>query len=144
MAGFGEKTGDSSSTNIETTTTTFNGGNFNGKEQIQEEVNSSPTQRPQESTSNKSESSDDDDHKDDLPLSKARCIALVATVTGASFLNVRTISFFKPSFLNLVNSHTLSKNRPSQARPSSSFCRRLAGTSTSPTRASSGSSRRTS
>lgn len=97
MAGFGEKTGEVSSSNIETTTT-FNGGNSNGKEQINEAVNSNQIQRPQESASNKSESSDDDDHKDDLPLSKARCIALVATVTGASFLNVRTIPPFQILF----------------------------------------------
>lgn len=32
---------------------------------------------------------DDEPPKSDLPFSKARCIALVATVTGASFLNVR-------------------------------------------------------
>lgn len=31
---------------------------------------------------------DSDDGKSELPFSKARCIALVATVTGASFLNV--------------------------------------------------------
>ena len=29
-----------------------------------------------------------EDAKPDLPFSKARCIALVATLTGASFLNV--------------------------------------------------------
>ncbi|KAF3012663.1 hypothetical protein E8E14_011278 [Neopestalotiopsis sp. 37M] len=33
---------------------------------------------------------DDDDHEK-LPFSKARCIALVATVTGASFLNTLTV-----------------------------------------------------
>jgi hypothetical protein len=31
------------------------------------------------------------DEEPKLPLSKARCIALVATVTGASFLNVRDL-----------------------------------------------------
>lgn len=31
------------------------------------------------------------DGKPPLPFSRARCIALVATVTGASFLNVRSI-----------------------------------------------------
>lgn len=31
---------------------------------------------------------DDGPSKSNLPFSKARCIALVATVTGASFLNV--------------------------------------------------------
>jgi hypothetical protein len=31
---------------------------------------------------------EDDDEHQKLPFSKARCIALVATVTGASFLNV--------------------------------------------------------
>jgi hypothetical protein len=31
---------------------------------------------------------------DGLPFSKARCIALVATVTGAAFLNVRPFKFF--------------------------------------------------
>ncbi|KAI0899413.1 drug resistance protein [Annulohypoxylon nitens] len=34
---------------------------------------------------------DDDDTKPTLPFSKARCIALVATVTGASFLNTLSI-----------------------------------------------------
>lgn len=32
-----------------------------------------------------------------LPFSKARCIALVATVTGASFLNVYFISMIRTS-----------------------------------------------
>lgn len=48
-------------------------------------------------TSNLNSSPDDDDvdsieSKDELTLSKGRCIALVATVTGASFLNVSTVS----------------------------------------------------
>lgn len=30
-----------------------------------------------------------DDKEPELPLSRAKCIALVATVTGAAFLNVR-------------------------------------------------------
>lgn len=34
---------------------------------------------------------DDGPTKPALPFSKARCIGLVATVTGASFLNVRSI-----------------------------------------------------
>ncbi|ETS86370.1 hypothetical protein PFICI_00198 [Pestalotiopsis fici W106-1] len=34
---------------------------------------------------------DDDHHHEKLPFSKARCIALVATVTGASFLNTLTV-----------------------------------------------------
>lgn len=35
---------------------------------------------------------DDGTTKPGLPFSKARCIALVATVTGASFLNVGSIA----------------------------------------------------
>ncbi|CAM1506846.1 Fc.00g064870.m01.CDS01 [Cosmosporella sp. VM-42] len=49
------------------------------------------TREPREPTSENgghdSDDDDDSDSKDELPLSKARCIALVATVTGASFLN---------------------------------------------------------
>lgn len=49
-------------------------------------------------TSNLNSGPDDDDDadsiesKDELTLSKGRCIALVATVTGASFLNVSAVS----------------------------------------------------
>lgn len=35
-----------------------------------------------------------EDENGDLPMSKARCIALVATVTGAAFLNVSRSSCF--------------------------------------------------
>ncbi|KAL6403279.1 hypothetical protein AUP68_12619 [Ilyonectria robusta] len=46
-------------------------------------------------TSNLNSGPDDDadsiESKDELALSKGRCIALVATVTGASFLNVSTV-----------------------------------------------------
>lgn len=38
---------------------------------------------------------DDGPIKPTLPFSKARCIALVATVTGASFLNVRNIYHYR-------------------------------------------------
>lgn len=46
-------------------------------------------------TSDVSESGGEQHHDDEptLPFSKARCIALVATVTGASFLNVRMKTF---------------------------------------------------
>lgn len=37
---------------------------------------------------------DGDVPKSTLPFSKARCIALAATVTGASFLNVGKLTFF--------------------------------------------------
>lgn len=49
---------------------------------------------------------DDDDTKPTLPFSKARCIALVATVTGASFLNVSTscsiIASFQPTLTDPI------------------------------------------
>lgn len=53
--------------------------------------------------SNLNSGPDDDDadsieSKDELTLSKGRCIALVATVTGASFLNVSTV-FPHPDWL---------------------------------------------
>jgi hypothetical protein len=47
--------------------------------------------RPEENVSSNDDGSGDAesvDSKDELRLSRARCIALVCTVTGASFLNV--------------------------------------------------------
>ena len=49
----------------------------------------SPSVRNQEHANPANEEPhDDDDDEPKLPMSKARCIALVATVTGAAFLNV--------------------------------------------------------
>lgn len=44
------------------------------------------------------------DSKNELTLSRARCIALVATVTGASFLNVRA-SLLNNNNNNLESNH---------------------------------------
>ncbi len=66
------------------------------------------------------------DAKPGLPFSKARCIALVATVTGASFLNVCRII---PQ--NEMNNLLLTVFRPSQPSQSSSFYHRSAMTWTS-------------
>lgn len=78
------------------------------------------------------------DSKDELKLSKGRCIALVCTVTGASFLNVsihaKTHALYKILFTNNLI-------RPSQAKASLSSSRKLAEPSTCPTRDCNGSSR---
>lgn len=50
------------------------------------------TSRPQQGTDSATEDGGDGESDDDgLPMSRARCIALVATVTGAAFLNVSEI-----------------------------------------------------
>ena len=59
-----------------------------------------PTSETNDTGNETDDDEDDEDTKDELPLSKARCIALVATVTGASFLNVRGES-------SIVNSNQL-------------------------------------
>lgn len=51
-----------------------------------------------EPTSDVSESEKDDVPRS-LPFSKARSIALVVTLTGASFLNVRVFLFLFPLFI---------------------------------------------
>jgi hypothetical protein len=83
---------DSASQN---TTLTFSGqekivpGDVIGNEKSSHPANSD--NRPEENISSNDDGSGDAesvDSKDELRLSKARCIALVCTVTGASFLNV--------------------------------------------------------
>ncbi|KAI0165628.1 hypothetical protein GGR57DRAFT_128851 [Xylariaceae sp. FL1272] len=52
-----------------------------------ETVDRGPVPGPALSAEPKSEAGEHGHHEPSLPFSKARCIALVATVTGASFLN---------------------------------------------------------
>lgn len=99
--------------------------------------------------------SDGEDDQPPLPFSKARCIALVATVTGAAFLNVSALALlpscerseeappagaagdiFRVNEADLVYRRCL-------YNPSSSSCRRLGGTWTFPRADSSGSCRHT-
>ena len=90
MTGFGEKTAEVASTDIETATTSkanTDGNDYEKRAQVTNNPNQ--TQESQDVAYHESESDEEDEEK--LPLSKARCIALVATVTGASFLNVRAL-----------------------------------------------------
>lgn len=87
-----------------------------------------------------SELKDDASDDDGLPLSKARCIALVATVTGAAFLNVSKTSTL--SYTRYKSSH-IKQNRPSPSKASSSSSPPSATTSPCPKAGSSGSSRPT-
>jgi hypothetical protein len=65
-----------------------------------------------------------DEQKSGLPFSKLRCIALVLTVTGASFLNVSTTPLFVRSAPDTIFDDTYAQTRPSLSKPSSSPCRR--------------------
>ncbi|WAO91151.1 MFS domain-containing protein [Fusarium falciforme] len=60
---------------------------------------------------NNNNSNDDDadstDPKDELRLSKVRCIALVATVTGASFLNLMDTTSFKHYFSQTLSGQSV-------------------------------------
>ncbi len=89
---------------------------------------------------------DDQNLSPGLPFSKARCIALVATLTGASFLNVRLIIIIlQLRVLNLLQERPLitHDDRASQRKRWSSSSRRWVRNSASPKPGSSGSSRPT-
>lgn len=84
-------------------------------------------------------SSEDDDGDDGqkLPFSKAKCVALVATLTGASFLNVSAIPQ-NPSYAYYSTRVLTNGRRPCPYRWSSSSSRPSARPSPSPSPACSG------
>lgn len=57
------------------------------------------TSRPQQQgTDSGTEDGGDGESDDGLPMSRARCIALVATVTGAAFLNVSELNVYADTY----------------------------------------------
>lgn len=92
----------------------------------------SPSLRKQASAASpriSSEVVDTDEHEEPpLPYSKARCIALVVTTTGAAFTNVRNL--LVPSCLRPFTYTQPSWYRFYQSKQSSLPCRQSAGIST--------------
>jgi hypothetical protein len=68
--------------------------------------NKNETSSPDESTAAAIDQESQDDEPIGLPFSKARCIALVATVAGASFLNV-SLAAFRIGHLDTYNGSKL-------------------------------------